>query len=144
MTNTEAKRPTPDTSPEAVERMAEWLYDLPCCHDSPQHTSERCKQCERTVAATLRALSAELEVERTSHTATLKDAQADHARAESAEAERDALKAELAEAVEVIIIAQALIDPCYPSQHGDWQRGARAFLARHQGNETTNQKETDT
>ena len=50
---------TPDTSPEAVERMAEWLYDLPCCHDSPQHRPERCKQCERTVAATLRALSAE-------------------------------------------------------------------------------------
>ena len=53
------------------------------------------------------------------------------------EAELTELKAELAEAVEVIVIAQALIDPCYPSQHGDWQREARAFIARHQ-------KEADT
>ena len=140
MTNTEAKRPTPDTSPEAVERLAE-SYVIP-------GMPEDCRPV--IVATTLRALSAELEAEK----ATVKMLHdLDEISVETVQqltAELTELKAELAEAVEVIVIAQALIDPCYPSQHGDWQREARAFLARHKGNtvttgsETTNQKETDT
>ena len=64
--------PTPDLTPEAVERLAKY-------HDwRPAGESK--------TAATLRALSAALEAEK--------------ARAEAAEAERDALKAVLAEAIE--------------------------------------------
>ena len=138
---------TPDTSPEAVERLAK-------DHDEVGNSPEKYVMGHPhhwKTAATLRALSAELEVERTSHTATLKDAQADHARAEAAEAERDALKAGLAEAVERLrfyashsnweqmfaINADGLAHQSLGSPIGcDNGSKARAFLARHQKGQT--------
>ena len=93
---------TPDTSPEAVERIA-------------QHYDADIEGCDPECAATLRALSAALDVERASHTATITDWQADLARAEAAEAERDALKAEnvrLRRAADVsATIANGALDP---------------------------------
>jgi hypothetical protein len=84
---------TPDLTPEAVERLAQ---------DMQQHMPFG------RGSATLRALSAALEAERASHTATLKDAQDECARAEAAEAERDTLKSENARLRELIGI---LVDP---------------------------------
>ena len=117
---------TPDTSPEAVERFIPDVIGIKGAW--PDMTPHKTGGYVRY--ADYAALSAELEVERTSHTATLKDAQADHARAEAAEAE-------LAEAVGVLQMivggavytaADGFSKPHEPEQ----SRIARAFLARHQ------------
>jgi hypothetical protein len=67
------------------------------------------------------ALSAALEAERASHTATLKDAQDECARAEAAEAERDTLKSENARLREALFECQEEIDAYiqheYPHDH---------------------------
>ena len=40
---------------DQLEATAQWLDDLPCCEDGPRETTERCIQCERSVAEMLRA-----------------------------------------------------------------------------------------
>jgi hypothetical protein len=114
----------PPTTPEAVERLAQ---------DMQQHMPFG------RGAATLRALSAALEAERASHTATLKDAQDECARAEAAEAE----VARLREVLEfygeksawnqppVRTNANGLLGVAYESRSSEMQRdrGAKARAA---------------
>ena len=121
------------TEPEAVERLAKSLAFVA---NRTGMTVEKCEQVTDDTAATLRALSAALKAEKLNCVTLLNDADLDYnrktkdlierhanqisdlkARAESAEAERDALKAELAGAVEGL------------AKCNDF---ARAFLARHQ------------
>ena len=128
----------PDTSPEAVERYLDMRHN---------HEADLIPVSAK---ALIRALSAALEAERESHTATLKDAQDECARAEAAETDRDALKAELADAVDtanqaidVIASVQSYKQPDDPwtenaltmCEHEVFDfdvETARAFLARHQ------------
>ena len=169
---------TPDTSPEAVERLIAWLMDA---HETGN------TEKNPYVWRTLRALSAALETERAENlilrqaneglssaawTATTraeaaeaerdaalelardKEESADYWHQESriqfeaknkAKSERDALKAELAESVEaLVVLCQNEIDrgdknsnPAYAAGARACRNAARAFLARHQ-------KETDT
>ena len=131
---------TPDTSPEAVERLAQMLEtDASDQHTQPCEMTGLMPEDEYEAAATLRALSAALDVERASHTATITDWQADLARAEAAEAERDALKAELAEAKMLLSHMVNHAEWLEKNEYFFWEATdkARAFLARHQ-------KETDT
>lgn len=67
----------PDLTPEAVERLRARLY--------PRNPSEAYGALRMEADAMIAALSAALEAERASHTATLKDAQDECARAEAAE-----------------------------------------------------------
>ena len=114
----------PDTSPEAVERLVERMR------------TAYGGQLYRDCTATLRALSDALEAAEMS-------AKHWHARAEAAEAERDALKAELAEAVDVLQNIESRpdkmtwgvgVDEDYEVSEAmrDMEEIARAFLARHQ------------
>ena len=115
---------TPDlTSPDAVERLANRLGGTPLYDGSGEESD-----LPDNASATLRALSASLEAAEMS-------AKHWHARAKDAEAERDALKAELAGAVEALNHYQ-LAAAGYVSVQSARDK-ADAFLARHQ-------KETDT
>ena len=95
-----------DLTPEAVERLIVWLMDAHEMGDTSKNPE---------VWRTLEALSAELEAERASHTATLKDAQDECARAEAAEAK---LK-------EAVVKIKARIPNPVESQ---WDAGAKAGL----------------
>jgi len=76
---------TPDTSPEAVERLAD-SYVIP-------GMPEDCRPV--IVAATLRALSAERDDQKKARLEAVRSWVSAEARAEAAEAGRDALKAKL-------------------------------------------------
>ena len=182
---------TPDTSPEAVERLAQMLEkDARDQHTQPCEMTGLMPGDECEIAATLRDLSAALEIEKLNCVTLLNDADLDYnrktnglirrhakqildlkARAEAAEAERDEalnqldssrhsvdvlesrvakLKAELAEAVGVIVECREEIDDYirheYPHDHPVQERyrerdfaanPARAFLARHQKEKDT-------
>ena len=147
-----------DTSPEAVERLKTQrdqedtsprgckatMQTYPCSNDCP------CALRDQVIA-----LSAALEAERGWQTVAESNqqmAQSWQARAEAAESERDALKAELAEAVEVSrpfakfseqypnakpdVECVSIHDPDARIVMGDFHR-SRAFLARHQKEKDT-------
>ena len=130
-----------DTSPEAVERLA-------------QHTEKACK-CEFDgidVSATLRVLSAErdalridrdlLREQRNNWREKCKQRAGSAARAEAAEAERDALKTQLAEAVDVMRQGCDLIKG--GAVGADWKRGSHEFTKEARGIIARHQKETGT
>jgi hypothetical protein len=81
---------TKDTTPEAVDAHIDRI---------DPHGYAQPKSLNDDTKTLLRALSAALEAERASHTATLKDAQDECARAEAAEAERDIIERHYSEAV---------------------------------------------
>ena len=112
---------TPDlTSPEAVERLARHTEDA---------SDNEYPYCQ-LIGAALRALSAELEAAEMS-------AKHWHARAKAAEAERDALKAELAQARRLGATMSRFISGDSTEMGVHAAHEFRAFLARHQ-------KEADT
>ena len=140
---------TPDTSPEAVERLAQMLEtDASDQHAQPCEMTGLMPEDEYEAAATLRALSAALKACKARNVSAVEWVQEQHrcadqyaARAEAAEAERDALKAELAEAVEVTekLCKEASITSNRGAVTGShWTHlgmailKTRAFIARHQ------------
>ena len=123
---------TPHTSPEAVERLANRLGGTPLYDGSGEESD-----LPDNAAATLRALSDALEAKKAT-VKTLHDL--DEISVETVQqltAERDALKAELAEALGVIRHGYDLIKG--DAVGSDWKHGchdftkdARAIIARHQ------------
>jgi hypothetical protein len=82
---------TKDTTPEAVDRVRSMVQSALVYGDFEEIERVPLEQADAMIAA----LSAALEVERASHTATLKDAQDECARAEAAEAEVARLRDEM-------------------------------------------------
>ena len=133
------------TAPEAVERLIVWLMDT-------HETGNTEKNPE--VWRTLEALSAELEYEKR-HKLAIAGVKIDAvSELRQVKAERDALKAELADAVETLKEVSQSLDWIAHGCCRGWSQNlmtsadalgkSRAFLSRHQGNGATNQKETDT
>ena len=139
---------TPDTSPEAVERPIRFhpvlsvdsrvgmRMDINGGYIRYEDYKALSAALEEEKRARMRLLNARLMSE-------------DYARAEAAEAERDALKAELSEAVELLISAETVMQFVLDHEASELdrrltikdamssQKETRAFLSRHQ-------KETDT
>ena len=126
---------TTDTSPEAVERLNALHRQL--CFENGDHPQEIDTPYSLGADALVRvrALSAALKYERKENAELKQECAAAWGKCgerriaqEAAEAERDALKAELAEAVRFF---EAIADGRFrtPSEN---VRRARAFLARHQ------------
>ena len=118
---------TQDTSPEAVERLRE-IADY-----AETDTSKAIwdyAEAIRGAADQIETLSAALEVERASHTATIIDWQADHARADLCDPTQDARVRALVEAAQAQL---DYMDMC--RERGDLERNLRAALrALEQGN----------
>ena len=112
-----------DTSPEAVERLAQY-------HDWRDDGESQTADIIRALSAALEAEKAESVRFQKGWSLVVDQCDKEYARAEAAEAERDALKAELAEAVDALENITIAIGMGWDLD--GVVDDARAFLARHQ------------